>query len=117
MFENNESGEFHDGDFTTLTTPDLGHFFAVLHQEKSRCQGTIEACGRCGCVRCHEFFVPGEIEDFLEIEGLDEPVAVCPECGTTMVVPVPRSVQEPYAVLNALEKAFDTYGWDEESWS
>jgi hypothetical protein len=117
MFTDNGSGEVIDGDFTTLTTPDLGHFFAVLHQEKARCQGTIEAAGRCGCVRCHELYLPAEIEGWLEIEDLDEPIAVCPDCGATMVVPIHERVQEPYAVLYALEDAFDTYGWDEETWS
>jgi hypothetical protein len=117
MFHETESGEFNGSDFSTLTTPDLGHFFAVLHQERARCQGTVEAAGRCGCVRCHELFLPGEILEWQDIEDLPEPVACCPECGATMVVPIPASVQEPFSVLRALEKTFDTYGWDEESWT
>jgi hypothetical protein len=34
-----------------------------------------------------------------------------------LLVPMPASVQEPFSVLRALEKTFDTYGWDEESWT
>ena len=117
MFQDRDSGTFDDGDFSTLTTPDMGHYLALLRNEDARSQGAIETAGRCGCVRCHELFLPGEIEAYLDVDGLDEQVAVCPECGATMVVNMPARVQEPYAVLWALEKTFDTYGWDEESWS